>query len=80
MVSSTAKSHVLNVVRDIRHVESIKKLPGKPLLPQHITSQLKKISTDVIHPDVRYLPGLLLLVVLFVHGVVDSQISCNKCG
>ena len=38
MVSSTAKSHVLNVVRDIGHVESIKKLPGKPPLPQHIRS------------------------------------------
>ena len=37
-VSSTAKSHVLNVVRDIGHVESIKKLPGKPPLPQHIRS------------------------------------------
>ena len=38
MVSSTAKSHVINVVRDIGHVESIKKLPGKPPLPQHIRS------------------------------------------
>ena len=38
---------------------------------------VEKISTDVIHPDVRYLPGLLHLVVLAVHGVVDSQISCT---
>ena len=37
----------------------------------------EKNSTDVIHPVVRYLPGLLHLVVLAVHGVVDSQISCS---
>ena len=38
---------------------------------------VEKISTGVIHPDVRYLPGLLHLVVLAVHRVVDSQISCT---
>ena len=35
--------------------------------------QLKKISTDVMHPDVSDLPGLLLLVVLAVHSDVDHQ-------
>ena len=38
---------------------------------------VEKISTDVIHPDVRYLLGLLHLVVLADHGVVESQISCT---
>ena len=32
---------------------------------------LKKTLTDVIYPNVRVLPGLLLQVVLVVHGVVD---------
>ena len=37
----------------------------------HILS--KKMSTDVIYPNVSVLPGLLLEVVLAVHGVVDHQ-------
>ena len=36
---------------------------------RHITSYQK--STDVIYPNVSVLPGLLLQVVLVVHGVVD---------
>ena len=34
---------------------------------------LKKMSTDVIYPNASVLPGLLLEVVLAVHGVVDHQ-------
>ena len=47
---------------------------------QHITSQLKKILIKVIHPNVSDLPGLLLQVVLAVHGLVDHQLTCTKCG
>ena len=32
---------------------------------------LKKTLSDVIYPNVSVLPGLLLQVVLVVHGVVD---------
>ena len=40
----------------------------------HSTSTpIKKTSTDVIYPNVSLLPGLLLEVVLAVHGVVDHQ-------
>ena len=40
----------------------------------HSTSTpIKKTSTDVIYPNVSVLPGLLLEVVLAVHGVVDHQ-------
>ena len=31
------------------------------------------MSTDVIYPNVSVLPGLLLEVVLAVHGVVDHK-------
>ena len=47
---------------------------------QHITSQLKKILIKVIHPNVSDLPGHLLQFVLAVHGVVDHQLTCTKCG
>ena len=40
---------------------------------QGISHPIKKKSTDVIYPNVRVLPGLLLQVVLAVHGVVDHQ-------
>ena len=33
----------------------------------------KENSTDVMHPDVSDLLGLLLLVVLAVHSAVDHQ-------
>ena len=47
---------------------------------QHITSQLKKILIKVIHPKGSDLPGHLLQFVLAVHGVVDHQLTCTKCG
>ena len=50
----------------------------QPPSPQHITSLLKKISTEVIHPHVSKLPGLLLLVVLAVHSAVDHQTKWAK--
>ena len=69
MVSSTTNSHVLNVVR---HVENKK----NSHVNQHhhsISHPIKKMSTDVIYPNVSVLPGLLLEVVLAVHGVVEHQ-------
>ena len=39
---------------------------------------LKKTLSDVIYPNVRVLPGLLLQVVLAVHGVVDHQTTWTK--
>ena len=38
-----------------------------------ITSSLKKIPTELIHPNVSDLPGLLLQVLLAVHSTVDQQ-------
>ena len=74
-VRLTTISHILGVVR---HVERIKKLLSQPPSPQHITSLLKKISTEVIHPHVSVLPGLLLLVVLAVHSAADHQNHLSK--
>ena len=37
-----------------------------------------KIQTEVIHPNISHLPGLLLLVVLAVHSVVDL-LTCPQC-
>ena len=34
---------------------------------------IKNILSDAIYPNVSVLPGLLLQVVLAVHGVVDHQ-------
>ena len=39
---------------------------------------LKKMSTDVIYPNVSVLPGLLLEVVLAVHSAVDHQTTRAK--
>ena len=39
---------------------------------------LKKTLSDVIYPNVSVLPGLLLQVVLAVHGVVDHQTTSAK--
>ena len=70
-VLSPTNSHVLNTVR---HVKSIKNF--------HVATAyhdlVEKISTDVIHSNVRYLPGLLLLVVLAVHSAVDHQTTWSK--
>ena len=73
-VSPTTNSHVLNVVR---HVENKKTLMSTNIITAyHILS--KKMSTDVIYPNVSVLPGLLLEVVLAVHGVVDHQTTWAK--
>ena len=45
---------------------------------QNISNPTKKKSTDVIYPNVSVLPGLLLQVVLAVHGVVDHQTTSAK--
>ena len=39
---------------------------------------IKKITTEMIHPNVSDLPGLLLLVVLAVHSAVDHQTTWSK--
>ena len=39
---------------------------------------LKKTLSDLIYPNVSVLPGLLLQVVLAVHGVVDHQTTSAK--
>ena len=36
-----------------------------------LDNAIKRTLTDVIYSNVRVLPGLLLLLVLVVHGVVD---------
>ena len=40
---------------------------------------VEKISTDVIHPNVSDVHGLLLLVVLAVHSDVYNQLTCTNC-
>ena len=72
-VWSTSNSHVLNVVR----MSKTKKLSCQPTSSHHINSY-KKMLTDVIYPNVSVLPGLLLEVVLAVHGVVDHQTTWAK--
>ena len=75
-VSSTTSSHVLNVVG---HVESIKNV--------HINHHHHSLShpswknsnwSDWLHPNASDLPGLLLLVVLAVHSVVDHETTWPK--
>ena len=49
----------------------------------HVTTAyhdlVEKISTDVIHPNVSDDNGLLLQVVLAVHGVVYNQLTRADC-
>ena len=68
-VSSTANSHVLNVVR---HLENKKTLMSTNIITAY-HMLLKKTLSDVIYPNVSVLPGLLLEVVLAVQGVVGHQ-------
>ena len=56
-----------------------KQVSCQPPSRNRTTSSLKKISTDVMHPNVSNLPGHLLQVLLAVHGVVDHQLSCTWC-
>ena len=67
MVLSTTNSHVNNVVR---YVEN--KIISHVNQHHHsISHPIKKMSTDMIYPNVSVLPGLLLQDVLVVHGVVN---------
>ena len=73
-VSSTANSHVLDVVT---HVENKKTLMSTNIITAcHML--LKKTLSDVIYPNVSVLPCLLLQVVLAVHSVVDHQTTLAK--
>ena len=74
-VPSPTNSHVLY---EVRYVEGINKFHVNHH-QQTTTSSLKKISCDVMHLNVSNLPGLLLQVLLAVHGVVDHQLSCTWC-
>ena len=75
-VPSTTNPHLLYVAR---HVNSINNSHFNHH-HQSILRPLKKILTKMIHPNVSDLPGLLLQVVLAVHGLVDHQLTCTKCG
>ena len=55
-----------------------RKLSCQPQSLQHIISEVKKIPTEVIYPNLSDLPGLLLLVVLAVHSDVDHQTTWPK--
>ena len=57
----------------LSHMFEIQKKLRQPPSPQHITSKLKNISTEVIFHNVSHFPGPLLLVVLAVHSAVDHQ-------
>ena len=71
----TTNSHLTYVVR---HVESIDNYHVNHA-NRSISYPIKKISTDVIHPNVSDDHGLLLQVVLAVHGVVYNQLTCADC-
>ena len=74
-VSSTTNLLVLNVVRHAKGVKTFMSTTTTAAI--HIL--VEKITTEVIHPNVRDLPGLLLLVVLAVHSAVDLQTTRAKC-
>ena len=74
-VPSTTNPRVLYVAR---HVNSINNSHFNHHY-QSILRPLKKILTNMIHPNVSDLPGLLLQVFLAVHGLVDHQLICSKC-
>ena len=70
-VPSTANSDILNVVR---YFESIKNFHATITTMAY---QIPEIPTEVIHPYVSDLPGLLLLVVRADHSALDHQLSCT---
>ena len=73
-MSPTTNPHVSNVVR---HVKNKKTLMSTNIITAY-HMLLKKTLSDVIYPNVSVLPGLLLQVVLAVHGVVDHQTTLAK--
>ena len=74
-VSSTNKSHVLNVVSLVERIKNFHVNHQHHIISHSI---LNKIPTEVIPPYVRDLPGLLLLVVLAVHSAVDYFTTSAK--
>ena len=74
-MSSTSNSHDPNVFKDVENIE-------KNMMSNIVTTayhiKVEKIPTEVIHPNVSRLPGLLLPVVLAVHSVVDL-LTCPQC-
>ena len=70
MVSSTTNSHVLIV---FRNVESIKKTHMSTTITTEYHSLVNENFNLCDTSYVRYLPGLLLLVVLAVHSAVDHE-------
>ena len=51
----------------------IQKKLRQPPSPQHITSKLMNIPTEVIHHNVSHFPGPLLLVILAVHSLLVGK-------
>ena len=70
--------HQLICSKCVQTCWNYEKLSCQPPSPQHITSLLKKISAEVIHPHVSKLPGLVLLVVLAVHSALNQQTTWAK--
>ena len=66
-MSSPLNSHDLNV---FTNVENIKKTSMSTIVTTAYHIKDEKNPTEVIHPNVSDLPGLLFLVVLAVHSVV----------
>ena len=61
---------------DVTHIEA-----AKHLRAQLITSppSLKNILIEVIHHDVTNVYGLLHLIILAIHSVVNHQHTCSGC-
>ena len=78
-VSSTSNSHHLNVVTNVKNIKKNFDVNHHHQSISHPSLNKFQLKWYMWSDYVRDLPGLLLLGILAVHGVVDHQLTRTQC-
>ena len=78
-VSSTSNSHHLNVVTNVENIKENFDVNHHHQSISHPSLNKFQLKWYMWSDYVRDLPGLLLLGILAVHGVVDHQLTRTQC-
>ena len=78
-VSSTSNSHHLNVVTNVKNIKENFDVNHHHQSISHPSLNKFQLKWYMWSDYVRDLPGLLLLGILAVHGVVDHQLTRTQC-
>ena len=79
-VLSTSNSHHLNVVTNVKNIKENFDVNHHHQSLSHPSLNKFQLKWYMWSDYVRDLPGLLLLGILAVHGVVDHQLTRTQCG